>query len=111
VERLLAHAPVAVDKPKYTDPHTKANALLQVRMSGKNELWGGVVRCGGPPLFCCLFCGQRVRPPIFSCKAHNPQTTHPTSALFQSTNATPQPHPHPNPNPTPNTRPTSAASP
>jgi hypothetical protein len=34
VERLLAHAPVAVDKPKYTDPHTKANALLQVRRGG-----------------------------------------------------------------------------
>ena len=30
VEKLLAHAPVAVDRPKYTDPHTKANALLQV---------------------------------------------------------------------------------
>lgn len=31
VERMLAHSPVTVDKPKYTDPHTKANALLQVR--------------------------------------------------------------------------------
>ena len=31
VEKLLAHAPVAVDRPRYTDPHTKANALLQVR--------------------------------------------------------------------------------
>ncbi len=31
VERMLHHAPVAVDNPKYMDPHTKANALLQVR--------------------------------------------------------------------------------
>ncbi len=29
VRKLLMHAPVAVDKPRYTDPHTKANALLQ----------------------------------------------------------------------------------
>lgn len=33
VRKLLAHAPVAVDKPKYTDPHTKANALLQAHFS------------------------------------------------------------------------------
>lgn len=32
VRKLLTHAPVAVDKPRYTDPHTKANALLQVRV-------------------------------------------------------------------------------
>lgn len=31
VQRLLAHAPLALDKPKYTDPHTKVNALVQVR--------------------------------------------------------------------------------
>lgn len=31
VRRLLTHAPVAVDKPRFTDPHVKANALLQVR--------------------------------------------------------------------------------
>ncbi len=30
VRRLLLHAPVAVDKPRFTDPHVKANALLQV---------------------------------------------------------------------------------
>lgn len=33
VEKLLAHAPLAVDKPKYTDPHTKVNALLQAHLS------------------------------------------------------------------------------
>ena len=33
VERLLAHAPVSVDRPRYTDPHTKANALLQAHFS------------------------------------------------------------------------------
>lgn len=30
VRRLLTHAPVAVDKPRFTDPHVKANSLLQV---------------------------------------------------------------------------------
>ena len=29
VRKLLMHAPVAVEAPKYTDPRTKANALLQ----------------------------------------------------------------------------------
>lgn len=29
-QRLLSHAPLAVDKPRYTDPHTKVNALVQV---------------------------------------------------------------------------------
>ena len=33
VRKLLMHAPVAVDKPRYTDPHTKANALLQARLA------------------------------------------------------------------------------
>lgn len=33
VRKLLAHAPVAVDRPKYTDPHVKANALLQAYFS------------------------------------------------------------------------------
>lgn len=33
IRKLLAHAPVAVDKPKYTDPHVKANALLQAHFS------------------------------------------------------------------------------
>jgi pre-mRNA-splicing helicase BRR2 len=33
VRRLLAHAPVAVDKPRFTDPHVKANALLQAHFS------------------------------------------------------------------------------
>eukprot|EP00887_Chlorella_sp_A99_P002917 scaffold6.g2917.t1 len=31
--KLLAHAPLALDKPKYTDPHTKVNALLQTHFS------------------------------------------------------------------------------
>ena len=31
MQKLLAHAPLALDRPKYTDPHTKVNALLQVR--------------------------------------------------------------------------------
>ena len=31
IRKLLMHAAVAVDKPRYTDPHTKANALLQAR--------------------------------------------------------------------------------
>lgn len=30
VQRLLAHAPLALDRPRFTDPHTKVNALLQV---------------------------------------------------------------------------------
>ena len=30
IRKLLMHAAVALDKPRYTDPHTKANALLQV---------------------------------------------------------------------------------
>jgi pre-mRNA-splicing helicase BRR2 len=30
VQKMLSHAPVAVDKPRYSDPHTKVNALLQV---------------------------------------------------------------------------------
>ena len=33
IRRLLMHAPLALDKPKFTDPHTKANALLQVQHS------------------------------------------------------------------------------
>lgn len=33
VQRMLAHAPLAVDKPKYTDPHTKVNALIQAHFS------------------------------------------------------------------------------
>ena len=32
VRRLLTHAPVAVDKPRFTDPHVKTNSLLQVRV-------------------------------------------------------------------------------
>jgi len=38
LQKLLQHAPLAVDKPKFTDPHTKVNALVQVR------------RGQGPPL-------------------------------------------------------------
>ena len=30
MQKLLQHAPLAVDRPKYTDPHTKVNALVQV---------------------------------------------------------------------------------
>ena len=33
VEKTLAHAPLAVDRPRYTDPHTKVNALLQAHLS------------------------------------------------------------------------------
>lgn len=33
VEKLLAHAPLALDKPAYGDPHTKVNALLQAHFS------------------------------------------------------------------------------
>ena len=33
VRKLLAHAPVAVERARYTDPHTKANALLQAHFS------------------------------------------------------------------------------
>eukprot|EP00879_Flechtneria_rotunda_P031935 GHRR01035044.1.p1 GENE.GHRR01035044.1~~GHRR01035044.1.p1 ORF type:complete len:130 (-),score=34.28 GHRR01035044.1:317-706(-) len=33
IERMLKHAPVAVDKPKYSDIHTKVNALLQAHFS------------------------------------------------------------------------------
>ena len=33
VRRLLLHAPVAVDKPRFTDPHVKTNSLLQARVS------------------------------------------------------------------------------
>jgi hypothetical protein len=33
VEKMINHAPVAVDKPKYSDPHTKVNALLQAHFS------------------------------------------------------------------------------
>jgi pre-mRNA-splicing helicase BRR2 len=31
IRRLVQHAPVAVTSNRYTDPHVKANALLQVR--------------------------------------------------------------------------------
>lgn len=33
VEKLLAHAPLALDTPKYGDPHSKVNALLQAHFS------------------------------------------------------------------------------
>jgi pre-mRNA-splicing helicase BRR2 len=33
VERLLRHAPLAVERPRYSDPHTKVNALLQAHVS------------------------------------------------------------------------------
>ena len=33
VRRLVSHAPVAVDKPRFSDPHVKVNALLQAHFS------------------------------------------------------------------------------
>lgn len=40
-QKMLQHAPLAVDKPKFTDPHTKVNALVQV-----SGWWvGGSVWC------------------------------------------------------------------
>lgn len=36
VERLLRHAKLAIAKPDYTDPHTKANALIQVQSPQNN---------------------------------------------------------------------------
>ena len=33
MRKLLLHAPLAVDAPKWTDPHTKVNALLQSHFS------------------------------------------------------------------------------
>eukprot|EP00889_Picochlorum_renovo_P000058 jgi/Picre1/27088/NNA_000058.t1 len=33
VQKLLAHAPLSVEKPRYADPHTKVNALLQAHIS------------------------------------------------------------------------------
>ena len=33
VRKLLLHAPLAVEAPKWTDPHTKANSLLQAHFS------------------------------------------------------------------------------
>mmetsp|Transcript_21253 Transcript_21253/g.29469 ORF Transcript_21253/g.29469 Transcript_21253/m.29469 type:complete len:287 (-) Transcript_21253:196-1056(-) len=33
VRKLLQHSPLTLDAPKYTDPHTKANALLQAHFS------------------------------------------------------------------------------
>ncbi|CAK0763687.1 DExH-box ATP-dependent RNA helicase DExH12 [Coccomyxa viridis] len=36
VRKLLLHAPLPVDAPKWTDPHTKVNALLQAHFSRAN---------------------------------------------------------------------------
>ena len=33
VQKLLAHAPLAVERPRYADAHTKVNALLQAHIS------------------------------------------------------------------------------
>ena len=33
MRKLLLHAPLPVDAPKWTDPHTKVNALLQAHFS------------------------------------------------------------------------------
>lgn len=42
VERLLKHCPLTVEGAKYTDPHTKANALLQCHLS-RRAVHGDVV--------------------------------------------------------------------
>ena len=39
VRKLLLHAPLAIVEPKWTDPHTKANALLQSHFSRAMSLW------------------------------------------------------------------------
>lgn len=39
VQKMISHAPVAVDKPRFSDPHTKVNALLQAHFS--RERLGG----------------------------------------------------------------------
>ena len=36
MRKLLLHAPLAIDAPKWTDPHTKVNALLQSHLSRAN---------------------------------------------------------------------------
>lgn len=51
LQKLLQHAPLAVDKPKFTDPHTKVNALVQVRC------WADG-RAGGEQQQLC--CGARL---------------------------------------------------
>lgn len=33
VRKIITHAPVALSNPQYTDPHTKANALIQAHLS------------------------------------------------------------------------------
>lgn len=33
LKKILAHAPLSVEKPRYTDPHTKVNALIQAHIS------------------------------------------------------------------------------
>ena len=46
LQKLLAHAPLAVEAPKLTDPHTKVNALVQVSRQPA-ALRSGAVRYGG----------------------------------------------------------------
>jgi pre-mRNA-splicing helicase BRR2 len=79
VERLLAHAPVAVDRPRYGDPHTKANALLQVRGGPFFQAPFFWVLCGGgvalPPL------GRRCISPT---QAPTPPTPQPTPCQISS---------------------------
>lgn len=36
VRKLMLHAPMSVEAPKWTDPHTKANALLQSHFSRRS---------------------------------------------------------------------------
>lgn len=52
LRKLVMHAPLALDQPKLSDPHTKANALLQAHMS-RTQLAGGCLMGGRGPLFLC----------------------------------------------------------
>jgi pre-mRNA-splicing helicase BRR2 len=42
VKKILMHTPLTLDKPKYSDPHTKANALLRGHFS-RTPLQGDLV--------------------------------------------------------------------
>jgi len=42
VERLLKHVPLTLENAKFTDPHTKANALLQCHLS-RRQVHGDLV--------------------------------------------------------------------
>ena len=88
LQKLLAHAPLAVESPKFTRPHTKVNALLQVSrqpavraaVRGTGQEIAAVLReCGGgmcSPLFShlCLQCLPRL--PAVTPVALAPQPRH-----------------------------------